>query len=211
MKLAMSEGAASGWYDSSPWPEYSAAYPEVLITNVASQTEFTVEAGTGLLGGAASLSGDDAPQVMVWDEDTSRWEWLDVTGITDDGSNEYTITLGTTPTTTIATNQRISPYTDRLDVIAEAVEAYFDELGPGEVVDLDTDSRAHRAMRQPRPSGYYPYRAGHVVLARVIEALGGSTSDVELTSISETEPDLPGDIVDGPRIITLGGLSIFPL
>lgn len=211
LKIAMAEGAAGGWYDADPWPEYSAAYPEVLITNVASQTEFTVEAGTGLPGGVASLSGDDSPQVMVWDEDNSRWEWLDVTGVTDDGSDEYTITLGTTPTVTIATGQRISPYTDRLTVIAEAIEAYFDELGPGEVVDLDTDSRAHRAMRRPRPSGYYPNRAGQVVLARLIEALGGSTSDAELTSISESEPDVPGDVVDGPRIITLGAVSIFAL
>lgn len=212
LKISMAQGAAGGWYDSSPWPEYSASYPEVIVTNVASTTEFTVEAGTGLYGGASSLAGDDAPSLMMWDADNSRWVELDVQEVTDDGSNEYTVTLGTDPTPfVIATGQRLSPYTDRLTIIAESIEAYFDELGPGEVVDLDTDVLADRAARYPGPSSYYPYRAGHVVLARLIESLGGSTSDAELTSISRNEPDLPGDVVDGPNIVTLGKLSVFAL
>jgi len=212
LRITMQKGAAGGWYDINPWPEYTASYPEVLVTSVTSPTEFDVLAGTLLPGGVASLSGANAPKMMAWDADTSRWELLDVNTVTDNGSDSYTITLNTpTSIVTIAEDVRISPYTNQLDSIAEAVEAYFDELGPGEVVDLSTDSRAARTARYPKPTSYYPYRAGQVVLARLIEALGGATADAELTDISRSEPDLPGDMSDGPNIVVLGHLSIFTL
>jgi len=212
LRAALTEGATGGWADVDPWPAYSVTYPEVIVTGVASQQEFTVAAVAGSLpGGAGSLSGTDAPQLMLWDATTSRWKQLDVTSVTDDGGDQFTIVLGTAPDMTIATDCRLSPYTDRLDVLAESIEAYFDELGPGEVVDLDTDPRAPRAARYPRATNYYSSRAGQVMLARMIEALGGATADVELTSISRSEPDLPGDISDGPNIVVLGNVSIFPL
>jgi len=45
----------------------------------------------------------------------------------------------------------------------------------------------------------------------VIDALGGVAPNAELTSISRSEPDLPGDIIDGPNIVTLGRVAIYPL
>jgi uncharacterized phage protein gp47/JayE len=211
LKISMQQGAIGGWHDADPWPEYSAAYPEVIVTNVASQTEFTVVAGTELPGGAALLSGADAPQMMLWNPLTSRWVLLDVDEVSDDGGNEFTVTLNSVSSMTIAEGNRLSPYTEQLVSIAEATENYFDELGPGEVVDMDEDTRAARVARYPRPTSYYPYRAGQVMLARLIEALGGVTADAELSFISRSVPDLPGDIADGPNIITLGNLSIFAL
>jgi len=212
IRLSMRRGAAGGWYDSDPWPVYRASYPEVIITNVASQTEFTVATDVGSLpGGAAALSGVSAPQLMLWNAAISRWERLSVDSVTDDGGNEFTVELGATPAMRIAEGDRLSPYTDRLDALAESIEGYFDEMGPGEIVDLDTDPRGARAARYPGATSYYPQRAGQVILARIIEALGGSTGDAELVSISRNDPDIAGDPIDGPNIVILGQASVLAL
>jgi len=212
LRIAMRQGAAGGWFDADPWPAYSEAFPEVVVSEVTSQIEFKVEATEGSLpGGVASLSGESAPQLMLWNSATSRWERLSVESVTDDGGNEFTVVLDSEPTLTIAEGARLSPYSDQLVSIAESVEGYFDEIGPGEVVDLDTDVRGGRSARYPRPSTYYPMRAGQVLLSRLIEALGGITSDAELSYISRNEPDLPGDAIDGPNIVVLGHASVFAL
>ena len=66
-------------------------------------------------------------------------------------------------------------------------------------------------MRYPTPAQASPIRAGQAMLAPLIEALGGLATDAELTYISRNDPDLPGDISDGPNIVTLGNVNIHPL
>lgn len=211
IRLSLNPGASGGWYDVNPWPTYSSTYPQAQVTTVTTQTNFAVTTDAAFPGGVAGpLTGDDVPALMLWDKSSSRWEQLDVQSVTKAGVVN-TIVLNQAPTMTIATGDSLSPYTDRLVVIAEALEDYFDGLGPGEVVDLDTDARATRALRYPRPSQQSPIRAGQALLAPLLEALGGLAPDAELTYISRNEPDLPGDISDGPNIVTLGDVNIHPL
>ena len=213
MRLSMGYGTTGGWTDTSPWPTYSSSYPAVTVASVASQTQFTVQTNIALPGGAATLTGDDVPALMLWDEDNSVWVELDVSEVSF-SSPTATIKLNAAPaggSFTIATGQYLSPGTDRLTIIADALSDYFDELGPGEVVDLDTDARAARAFRYPPPSEQYPSIAGQLVVSRVIDALGGVAPNAELTSISRSEPDLPGDVIDGPNIVTLGRVALYPL
>jgi hypothetical protein len=218
LRLALNTGASGGWFDVEPWPTYSTTYPQVQVTNVTSQVNFDVQTDAAYPGGVAGpLTGDDVPALMLWNKDDSvgsakpsRWERLDVASVTKSGVT-HTIVLNSQPSFTIATGDRLSPYTDRLTVVAEALEDYFDSLGPGEVVDLTTDTRAARAFRYPTPSQESPSRAGQSMLAVIIEALGGLVPDAELTYISRNEPDLPGDISDGPNIVTLGDVNIHPL
>jgi hypothetical protein len=213
LKLALNTGASGGWFDVEPWPTYSSAYPQVQVTNVTSQTNFDVQTDAAYPGGVAGpLTGDDVPALMLWNKATSRWVRLDVQSVTKSGVT-HTIVLNSSPAPdlTIATGDRLSPYTDRLTVVAEALEDYFDSLGPGEVVNLTTDTRAARAFRYPTPAQESPSRAGQSMLAVIIEALGGLVPDAELTFISRNEPDLPGDISDGPNIVTLGDVNIHPL
>ena len=206
LRLSMSVGVVAGWKDVTPWPSYSATYPEVIVTSVTSQTEFDVETDAALPGAVASLSGDDAPALMLWNEDTSRFEELDVDTVTDGGPT-VTIELNTAPSFTIATGDRLSPYTAQATTIAEACEEYFDSLGPGEVID-STDPRYARAVRFPKAVEQYPTRAGEVVLSRVIDALAGVAADATLPYQSRNSPDLPGDIIDGPNMVTLGHVSV---
>jgi hypothetical protein len=212
LKLALSTGASGGWFDVEPWPDYSTSYPQVQVTNVTSQVNFDVQTDAAYPGGVAGpLTGDNVPALMLWDKATSRWVQLDVQSVTASGVT-HTIVLNSAPTSmTIAAGDRLSPYTDRLTVVAEALEDYFDSLGPGEVVNLTTDTRAARALRHPTPSQASPSRAGQSMLAVIIEALGGLVPDAELTSISRNDPDLPGDISDGPNMVTLGDVNVHPL
>jgi hypothetical protein len=211
LRISMGYGITGGWGDTSPWPLYSSAYQEVKVTSVTSQTEFEVETDSSLPGGVSLLSGADAPGLMLWDDEDSVWVDLDVNEVSTAGVTA-TIKLNAGPTgLTIAVDQRLSPYTDRLTIISGALTDYFDELGPGEVVDLTTDPRAARAYRHPPTNEQYQSRAGQAVISRIIDALGGLTPDVSLDYISRNEPDLPGDISDGPNIVTMGHASIFPL
>lgn len=212
VKIFMPLGSTGGWDDAEPWPNppTGTAYQEVKILTVTDQQNFTVRTDDDLPGGAASLSGADAPQVMIWNKAESRFEKLDVASISKSGT-VATFVLNNPASFTIAVDDRISPYTNQLETIAESFETYFDTLGPGELVDLDTDPRAARAFRHPAPNILYPYRAGSTILTQLLDDLAGIATDAELTSISRNEPDLPGQIIDGPNQVILGHASIFPL
>lgn len=211
--LALDFAVAGGWEDANPWPSPpdNTIFPEVIVTSITGSpvTEFDVETDSDLPGGVASLTGNDVPIIMAWNDTISRWTRLDVTSVSKTGTTA-TIELST-PISWITTDTRISPYTDRLTVIAEACEAYFDTLGPGEIVDVDADPRGGRAWRYPRSAEAYPYRAGQPILNFLLEALGGISNDAELVVISRSEPDLPGQIIDGPNQVVLGQLSIYPI
>jgi dihydroxyacetone kinase-like predicted kinase len=64
----------------------------------------------------------------------------------------------------IAVGDWISPDMTRRVTLAEGAESYFDSLGPGELVELDTSPLAVRAFRRPSPNEERPYRAGATLL-----------------------------------------------
>jgi uncharacterized phage protein gp47/JayE len=215
LRVAMAQGTSGAWADSEPWPNPDSAttlYPAVEITSVTSQTDFDVTTDQALPGGAASLSGTAAPQMMVWKESTSEFIQMSIDTVTNLTPTTYNITL-TQPTSgiTIATGLRISPYTDREPTISDAIGDYFDGLGPGQLVNLSTDPRASRAYRYPPTNERYNSRAGQAIISTIIDALGEAASDASLEEISRNEPDLPGDIIDGPNIVTLGNVAVYPL
>lgn len=233
MRLSMTQGRSGGWADVIPWPAYSQTTPVIDVKSVSGDgLTITVETDSELPNAAAALAAPDAPLMTVFNREVSRWAGgagelgtaLDVASVTDAGGpgvRTFTIVLNSEPlmydaagapkaTPRISVGDRLSPYTDRVGIIAESMEGYFDSLGPGEVVQ-PTDVRAARAARQPRPADRYPIRAGQAIVGDVLDALGGTAADGELTIVSRNEPDLPTNVTDGPNMVTYGDCNIFPL
>lgn len=213
IRLAMATSTGGGWADPDPWPQFDAGFSPVAITTIPTpDTVFRVAAPAGSLpGGATFLSTPDAPKLMLWDDTRSRFEELIVTSVSDLGGNAFEITLTSEPEKTLAIGDYISPFTDRNLLIAQTIEAFFDGLGPGEIVDLNTDIRGARAFRFPTPGEEFGTRAGAAVVTQIIEALGGTVSDGTLESISRTDPDLPTSISSGPNRVILGKVNVHPL
>ena len=83
-------------------------------------------------------------------------------------------------------------------------------LGPGEVVDLEADTRAPRAARFPDPIERFPQRAGSAVITTIQNTLPGAVTTGELLATSSTLPTLPSDPTDGPRMLVCGKIAVYP-
>lgn len=207
--LALPKGQASGWEHLDPWPGLGTGAPfHTEISTYTDQTHFKITRGSG---SKALPSGVTAPPLMVWNETQSRWEKLLVQSVNLDAGSVYSVVLSGAPSFTLAVGMRVSPSTERRTVIAETIEEYFDSLGPGELVDLSLDPRAHRAFRFPKPSEDRPQRAGSAVLTFLHDALGGALADSSLAAISSQTPSLPSDPTVGPSLMCGGKVGIYPL
>lgn len=211
VQLALRKGSAAGWTDLQPFPPVNGGTGAVAVSLVTTQTDFRVThtGGAGLLpSGATTVPGVG---LMVWDVPSSRFVTLQVASVEDMTGGVYRVTLSAPSSHTIAVGDWISPATLQRDSLALAVEAYFDSLGPGEVVTLSTDVLAPRAFRRPLPSEEYPSRAGQSLISFIAEALGAVQSDATLTDISVQTPTVPADPVNGPQRVTLGKFAAYEL
>jgi uncharacterized phage protein gp47/JayE len=203
LRLAMAKGRTSGWTDLSPWPTYSSAVSEVTV--VTTQTSFRIHSDTAL------PTGVTAPSLMVWNDDDSRFEKLNVTSVSSFGGGQYTVTLSQAASFTIAAGDYVSPDTERRVEIAEAVEDYFDARGPGEIIDIvsNTDTRRHRAFRFPEPYEEWPQTVGSGIATYLHDALGVALSSADMISMSVLTPTVPTYVETGPSLITLGKLAVY--
>jgi hypothetical protein len=208
--LALQRGTAAGWTDTTPWPTLDASDPP-HISALTTQTNFIVESvGDDTLPGLAafsSVSGDAAPAVMVWDESRTRFEQLSIASIADLGANLFQFTLTAPPSFTLTIGDWLSPNIARAAIISQAISNYFDELGPGEIVDQETDVRAGRCVRFPF-TDEWPIRIGSVLATRITEALGSSTADADVTSLSKVLPSLPTLVRNGPNMLVAGRFAL---
>jgi baseplate J-like protein len=209
LRLGLRRGTPGGWADATPWPKASPTYPRCTITALSSQTSFTVTTDVAPLY-ALPVSGSSCPQLMVWRKATSGFEKLSVANVSSPSANQYTITLAAPISTSdLAIGDVLSPYTDRLAVAASAVQTHFDSLGPGEVINLATDLRAHRAYRYPRTSEEAPSKLTQSIVTTLIEVLGGTISFAELVQASLTAAPVPTSIASGPSLLTAGNIGIY--
>lgn len=111
---------------------------------------------------------------MAWNVSSSSFFQLDVASVTLVSGSTYNVVLNTAPSTTLLLGMSISPYAKLNDSIALAAQAYMDELGPGEVIDVSsnsTDPRRGRAWRFVPPNEEYPQRAGSNIISVLQDAL----------------------------------------
>lgn len=220
LQLGLQRGSKNGWLDAQPWPSYSATPP--AITSVVSNTDFNItcpaDATLPAQLALATLVGAAAPRLMLWDQTRSRFAVCSVASIQDLGSSVYRVLLNAAPTVndtpvTVTTGQRVSPAMDesRQPIVAKAIEEYFDTLGPGDLFDVQNDPRGGRCVRFPSLQEDKPARAGAVLATRVIEALGGASSDALLAGMSVTQPSYPTNLVLGPNMITCGHVGVYEL
>jgi len=200
--------STAGWTDPEPWPRYTEG-TAVAISSVTTQTDFELTATTGLLPDGESSSSD--VHLMVWDVSTSAFEALAIELVTALGDGVYRVELGAAPAHTLAIGDWVSPDMTRRATLAAAVSAYFDSLGPGEVVDLATDDRGGRAFRNPQPSESYPARAGQGIITTLLDAMGSPVSDAALEVMSSNLPAVPSDPIVGPSLLVLGKFAIYAL
>jgi hypothetical protein len=201
-KVDLPKGAKTGWTDAQPWPSYHASGATIV-----SAAALSIE--VSYAGGAPPIA---RPALMVWDETTSRWAKLSVASWIDLGGGTYVVTLASLPEgTTLAAGQYLSPDTERREIIAQVFEAYFDSLGPGELVPA-TDDRFARAHRFPLPSAEWPYKPGDGIATWLEDVLGPSLGQqgATLDSVTPPSPLPPTNPKLGPELATLGKLSIFP-
>lgn len=210
--LSLLKGSSVGWADAEPFPPWpNGVVPFVTITTLTTQVDFRVTTGTAgqLPGGVAGpLAG---VSLMVWNDAICQFEALAVTTVEDVGAGVYRVLLTAPPTKTLALADYVSPLTQRRSAIALGARNYFDSLGPGEIVALASDPRGVSAFRRPPPSEELPSRAGQSIITDVSEALGSALADATLDQMTVTVPTVPTDPTDGPELIVLGKLAVYPL
>ncbi len=209
LRVSLRRATPGGWNDIAPWPKATPAFPRAAITALSTQTSFTITTDRAPIQ-ALPVSGPNVPSMMVWRKATSTFERLNVQSVASAGTNLYTVTLNSQISTgNIAVGDVLSPYTDRQTVLANAVQQYFDSLGPGELVDLTTDPRGYRAFRYPKPVESAPQKVGQGIVTTILDVLGGAASDAELVHATVTTPAVPVSITAGPSMLTLGHLGCY--
>lgn len=223
LQLVLQKASPNGWTDPRPFPARPTdAAPLVAprVVAVTDNTHFDISCPRdATLPGQAALAtlpngSAVPPTMMIWDDTQSAFLQLSVLSIQDLGGFLFRVILNSPPTgVTVATGMRISPAMSeqRRAIVAAAITDYFDTLGPGELFDLAQDPRGGRCERFPATGEDKPSRAGAVVATRVIEALGGSSADGALMSMSRTLPDYPTNLVNGPNMITCGHVGVYEL
>lgn len=208
LEVSMPVGIDAGWADLQPWPKTTLGAPATITgLNIgADPLTFRLDAN-GVLPTSATQ-----PQIMLWDDTRSRWEKLFVASTFHVGGGIYHVTLSQLPAKTLALDDVVSPYTARAEALALAIEAFFDSLGPGQIVDvtpLSADPRRPRAARFPPPNEEYPMEAGTDILTFIKDAFGTGITSLVLSSNTNPTPGLPTDPVNGPERIVAGKISVY--
>jgi hypothetical protein len=185
ISLGLQRASSSGWRDAQPFPSNG---PDgiAFVVLVSSPTVFRFVCTDATLPGKASgatATGSDVPHIALWNQATSQFVPVIATSIQDLTGGLYEVTHQT-PGLTVTTGQWVSPFIARGALIAEALTGYFDALGPGELFNLETDTRGQRARRFPSANEEWPYRAGATAVTAVLEALGSTSLDGALAYIS---------------------------
>jgi uncharacterized phage protein gp47/JayE len=209
LRVALRQGSAAGWRDTTPFPAYHATAPAVTAVASGTQFDFGAPANATLPGqvALATVSAPNAPRLMVWRVATRSFEVLPVQSIQDLGSSSFRVVLAAS--TALAIGDWICPECALAAPVAGAVGAYMDARGPGELVATD-DVRAARCLRFPYRTEEWPTGVGADLAVEVLRALGGASSDAQLVG-GAGSPPIPLHPSLGPNLLTLSKLGVYAL
>lgn len=209
IKVAWAKGAAQ-WANSSPWPTYAAASGDgVFVSAVTSALMFELATGSGDYTTITQPSA--GKRLALYDASASRFVEKRIASVT--GTGPWAITVDTTNRAsdenyTPVVGQRVSPWSDSLADVADAIVGVFDGLGAGEMV-ATTALDSPRRRRTPVSPAYWP-----TVLTQ--DALESAVSPNKLASVADrelvegdgitTNTGTPGTLV---YVLKLGDLAVF--
>jgi hypothetical protein len=213
IQLGMQRASRTGWLDAQPFPAASPAFTPRIVAGAGTSFQINCPTDATLPGQAsgATLTAPNAPQMMLWNPVKSAWETLQVQSIHHLGGTLYQVVLSVTPSFVPNVGQVVSPATLLAPVIATAMTNYFDQLGPGDFFDITTDPRGQRCVRFPSNVEQWPTQAGADIVTDVLDALGGTTANGVLTSMSKTKPSYQPSPQLGPNMLVLGSAGIYAL
>ena len=169
---------ASGWTDVAPWPAYipgdpvlikAAPAPTALSARVVTATATTTpQVGQTIAIYNASLGLFAPKRIATVTVIVATKEWQ----LTFDASNAASDT-----TYVPIAGQAVSPFSDSMDALAEAVIAHVDTMGPGEVVATFPDP-GQRQRREPRSPEEWPSSLTNRVITPVLEV--GAVADADV-------------------------------
>jgi len=134
-----------GWVDFTPWPAYAQG---MVVSGVSSATKFTVS-GTGTAPTAGKTfalynlnTGTFARKRIAAVSGSGPWD-LTIDTTNDSSDVSYVPTVG----------QFLCPWSRSLDLLVPTIVAYFEQLGPGEMVSSFYDEGV-RQRRNPVPPAW---------------------------------------------------------
>jgi len=178
--------AAAGWASSAAWPPYNggvAVYVDNGAAITASAMRVTSASATdaplvgqviGLFNTAAQIDGETRPGF-------ERKTILTVTEVVAGESWDLTFDMaaGASSVFVPANGALVSPWSDSLNLIVPPVVAYFDGMGPGEMLATLPDP-GRRARRQPENPESWPS-----IISNRLDALVQGVSAVRSATLVE--------------------------
>ncbi len=206
LKVAWAPTAA-GFVDVAPWPPHAAGSVRVhgSAVTATSFTLYSVEATP-----PAPAVGQT---IAFFSSATGRFVRKRIRSVSQSvvgGQTRWAITADTTANVSDTSyvpvaGQRVSPWSNSLNLVAASVVSQFDRLGPGEQVDFFYDA-GRRQKRQPETSAEWPNQITNRLTAPLFSIPAVSDIDLVLPEVPYVTPvGTPG--VES-YLMSLGDLTI---
>lgn len=166
--------AQNGWANPTPWPPYMAEGSHYIVGIVVSSSEFFLNTYDSVYTGGDRVAPQAGDVIAVFDADAGVFRRKAIQSIS--GTGPYHAICETAANATDVSyipspGQRVSPWADGLDGIAQAVAEYVAATGPGQI-DNNLPGDGRRKARSPLAT---PRAWPHYMDAQLQGTLSNST------------------------------------
>ncbi len=204
---------AAWWADTNLFPLYASG--PVQISAVTSASAFVVD---------STQQPQVGQSIGVYDAANKKFR-RKVIATVGGSSGAWSLTFSTTGVSdaafTPAVGDAVSPWSDSLDALVPNIRKHFDGVGPGEQIDApDLFDPGLRQRRSPSPDIAFPDSISFDTLKDLFDVpacrLNISLTDLQTDAAFATTQTIPfktpaGNITVSSKMITLGGIAVYPL